>query len=94
MESLKHVANVPETVFATKELIEEGKLLQAHRNLADLEASRDQLLLELHRQMNRSANPDPKNENDAKVSSLVAKNIVYSCLFDSMLSFLQALFLL
>ncbi|KAF6025693.1 EXOC3 [Bugula neritina] len=67
VESLKHVANVPETVFATKELIEEGKLLQAHRNLADLEASRDQLLLELHRQMNRSANPDPKNENDAKM---------------------------
>ncbi|XP_067934820.1 exocyst complex component 3-like [Watersipora subatra] len=64
--SLKHIANVPEHVTSTMKVIEEGRLLEAHRQLADLEGSRDQLLLEVHRQMQKSEY-DPKYENDAKM---------------------------
>lgn len=62
VEHLKHVANVPKLEQQTEEFILEGKLLHAHRNLADLETSRDQLLLELHKQ-------ESVNEKDANVSS-------------------------
>jgi len=48
-ENLKHIFTVPETVEKTKLLIQEGKLLQAHQFLVDLENSRDDLLFELHR---------------------------------------------
>ena len=44
-----------------------GKLLFAHRHLSDLETSRDQLLLELHKQEKHG----DVNENDAKVSYLL-----------------------
>jgi len=48
-ENLKHIFTVPETVAKTELWIEEGKLLQAHQSLVDLENSRDDLLFELHR---------------------------------------------
>ena len=48
-ENLKHIFTVPETVSKTLSWIEEGKLLQAHQSLVDLENSRDDLLFELHR---------------------------------------------
>ena len=48
-ENLKHIFTVPETVAKTLSWIEEGKLLQAHQSLVDLENSRDDLLFELHR---------------------------------------------
>jgi len=48
-ENLKHIFTVPETVARTEQCIIEGKLLQAHQSLADLENSRDDLLFELHR---------------------------------------------
>lgn len=48
-ENLKHIFTVPETVSKTLVWIEEGKLLQAHQSLVDLENSRDDLLFELHR---------------------------------------------
>ena len=48
-ENLKHIFTVPETVSKTLGWIEEGKLLQAHQSLVDLENSRDDLLFELHR---------------------------------------------
>ena len=48
-ENLKHIFTVPETVARTQAWIEEGKLLQAHQSLVDLENSRDDLLFELHR---------------------------------------------
>jgi len=48
-ENLKHIFTVPETVARTEQWIEEGKLLQAHQSLVDLENSRDDLLFELHR---------------------------------------------
>jgi len=48
-ENLKHIFTVPETVAKTQVWIEEGKLLQAHQSLVDLENSRDDLLFELHR---------------------------------------------
>ena len=48
-ENLKHIFTVPETVARTQTWIEEGRLLQAHQSLVDLENSRDDLLFELHR---------------------------------------------
>uniref|UniRef100_A0A0L8HXA5 Exocyst complex component 3 n=1 Tax=Octopus bimaculoides TaxID=37653 RepID=A0A0L8HXA5_OCTBM len=59
VENLKHIFQVPETVRKTQELINESKLLQAHKYLMDLEMSRDDLLLELHRQPQQS--PTDKN---------------------------------
>ncbi|KAK7091651.1 exocyst complex component 3-like [Littorina saxatilis] len=53
-ENLKHIFTVPESVKKTKDLIYEGKLLQAHKHLTDLEMSRDDLLLAMHRQPNKS----------------------------------------
>ena len=47
-ENLKHIFTVPETVSRTEGWVEEGKLLQAHQSLIDLENSRDDLLFELH----------------------------------------------
>ncbi|XP_071106920.1 exocyst complex component 3-like [Haliotis cracherodii] len=61
-ENLKHIFTVPESVSRTRDLITEGKLLQAHKHLADLEMSRDDLLLELHRQPNQS----PTDNNTLK----------------------------
>ncbi|KAL8558497.1 hypothetical protein ACOMHN_059238 [Nucella lapillus] len=61
-ENLKHIFTVPESVKKTRDLISEGKLLQAHKHLADLEMSRDDLLQELHRQPNRS----PTDNNTLK----------------------------
>ncbi|CAL1537794.1 unnamed protein product [Lymnaea stagnalis] len=58
-ENLKHIFTVPESVVKTRELINEGKLLQAHKHLTDLEMARDDLLLALHRQPNQS--PTDKN---------------------------------
>ena len=43
-ENLKHIFTVPETVSKTQLWIEEGRLLQAHQSLVDLENSRDDLL--------------------------------------------------
>ncbi|XP_041361118.1 exocyst complex component 3-like [Gigantopelta aegis] len=53
-ENLRHIFTVPESVERTRNLIAEGKLLQAHKHLTDLELSRDDLLLELHKQPNQS----------------------------------------
>ena len=53
-ENLKHIFTVPESVKKTRELIMEGKLLQAHKHLTDLEVSRDDLLLAMHRQPSQS----------------------------------------
>ena len=52
MEHLKHIFNVPGSVAKTQDLIQEGKLLLAHKALSDLEGSRDDLLYELHKQAN------------------------------------------
>lgn len=59
VENLKHIFQVPESVRKTQELINEGKLLQAHKHLMDLEMARDDLLMELHRQPQQS--PTDKN---------------------------------
>lgn len=53
-ENLKHIFTVPESVEKTKNWINEGKLLHAHQCLRDLENSRDELLLELHKLPNQS----------------------------------------
>ncbi|KAK3088320.1 hypothetical protein FSP39_017467 [Pinctada imbricata] len=54
MENLRHIFTVPESVRKTAELIAEGKLLQAHKHLMDLEQSRDDLMFELHKQPQQS----------------------------------------
>ncbi|XP_065658322.1 exocyst complex component 3 isoform X2 [Hydra vulgaris] len=43
------IFNVPETIKLTENLIKEGKLLQAHKNIMELEATRDDLLLEVYK---------------------------------------------
>ncbi|KAH3748666.1 exocyst complex component 3-like isoform X2 [Dreissena polymorpha] len=58
MENLKHIFTVPESVKKTEDLISEGKLLHAHKQLTELETARDDLLLELHKQPNRSPTDD------------------------------------
>lgn len=54
MENLKNIFTVPETVKKTREFINDGKLLYAHRHLSDLESSRDDLLYELFKQPKQS----------------------------------------
>ncbi|XP_062522918.1 exocyst complex component 3-like [Corticium candelabrum] len=48
-DNLKHIVRVPETVVETEELINSGELLKAHKLLTDLEATRDDLLFQLHK---------------------------------------------
>ena len=43
-ENLKHLFTVPETVVNTESAIVEGKLLDAHKALSELEQSRDDLV--------------------------------------------------
>ncbi|KAK2193650.1 hypothetical protein NP493_9g03030 [Ridgeia piscesae] len=59
VENLKHIFNVPETVKKCEDLINDGKLLHAHKCLTDLESSRNDLLQELHKQTTQS--PTDKN---------------------------------
>ena len=46
-ENLKHLFTVPETVKNTEIAIVEGKLLDAHKALSELEQSRDDLVSSL-----------------------------------------------
>ena len=74
-ENLKHLFTVPETVRQTEALIEEGQLLEAHQSLAELENSRDDLMLELHK-FNVQFAPDDKQLLDdyfAPVNDLSVK---------------------
>jgi len=48
-ENMKHIFMVPETVRQAEQLIQDGKLLDAHKSLVELENSRDDLLFELHK---------------------------------------------
>ncbi|XP_044742175.1 exocyst complex component 3 [Chrysoperla carnea] len=54
MNNLKHIFTLPESVKKTEQWIHEGKLLHAHQLLSDLENSRNDLLLELHKLPNQS----------------------------------------
>jgi len=46
---LKLIFNVPQTIKRTEDLIKDGKLLQAHKNIMELESTRDELLLEVYK---------------------------------------------
>jgi len=48
-DNLKHLFTVPESVRQTEIMMEQGQLLEAHQALAELENSRDDLLLDLHK---------------------------------------------
>jgi exocyst complex component 3 len=47
-DHIHNIFNVPQAVSETHELIKEGKLLEAHRNLSELEHTRDELLMQLY----------------------------------------------
>uniref|UniRef100_A0A915EHY8 Exocyst complex component 3 n=1 Tax=Ditylenchus dipsaci TaxID=166011 RepID=A0A915EHY8_9BILA len=49
MENLKHIFNVSDTIEKSHEYIMEGKLLQAHKNIMELENARDDLMFEVHK---------------------------------------------
>ncbi|CAB3985288.1 Exocyst complex component 3 [Paramuricea clavata] len=48
-QHLNQIFGVPSTVVYTEECIENGKLLEAHQKLSELEATRDEVLLEVHK---------------------------------------------
>merc|ERR1711892_225590 len=54
--NLEHIFTIPENVAKTEVLIEEGKLLEAHEVLSEMESSRDDVLFELHRLGNKNLN--------------------------------------
>ncbi|CAD6198529.1 unnamed protein product [Caenorhabditis auriculariae] len=56
MENLKHIFNVNQTLEETREALEKGKLLLAHRNIMDLERARDELLAEVHKMSTGNTN--------------------------------------
>jgi len=45
---LHNIFNVPQVVSETYDLIKDGRLLEAHRNLSELEHTRDELLMQLY----------------------------------------------
>ena len=84
-ENLKNLFTVPEVVKQTEQDIMDGKLLTAHKALAELENSRDDLLLELHKLKKGSnsstcSNVDEKLLNDyfdpvVKLNTIMEKQI-------------------
>ncbi|XP_028406073.1 exocyst complex component 3-like [Dendronephthya gigantea] len=48
-QHLNQIFEVPTTVSYTEKCIENGKLLEAHQKLSELEATRDEVLLEVHK---------------------------------------------
>ena len=67
---------VPETVVNTEAAIMEGKLLDAHKALSELEQSRDDLLFELHKLQQKqysTVDKDLLKEYFAPVSELSLK---------------------
>ena len=76
-ENLKNLFTVPEVVEQTNQDIMEGKLLVAHKALAELENSRDDLLLELHKLQRGSNNTSCSRVDEQLLNDLI---VFLSCL--------------
>ena len=64
---LKDLYKIPETVKLTENLIEEGQMLEAHRELLELEKNRDDLLFKLHQE-------NQNNENHTNIRNLIKEH--------------------
>ena len=64
---LKDLYKIPETVKLTENLIEEGQMLEAHRELLELEKNRDDLLFKLHQE-------NQNNENHMNIRNLIKEH--------------------
>ena len=64
---LKDLYKIPESVKLTENLIEEGQMLEAHRELLELEKNRDDLLFKLHQE-------NQNNENHTNIRNLIKEH--------------------
>ncbi|ESN93347.1 hypothetical protein HELRODRAFT_157895 [Helobdella robusta] len=53
-DNVLHIFTVPETIKKCEDLINDGKLLHAHKSISDLEKSKDDILYELNKQPNKT----------------------------------------
>ena len=73
---LKLIFNVPETIKMTENLIKEGKLLQAHKNIMELESTRDDLLFEVFQLAKEEESKDPITQSPIYQYFSLVENLV------------------
>ncbi|KAH7696380.1 Proable exocyst complex component Sec6, partial [Aphelenchoides avenae] len=85
MENLKHIFHINETIEKTHDFIMEGSLLQAHKNVMELENARDDLMFEVHKLTKSDRREYDKNllknyfSDVEKLVQDLAKQIWYIC---------------
>jgi len=73
---LKLIFNVPETIRTTEVLIKDGKLLQAHKNIMELEATRDDLLYEVYLLAKEEESKEPITDSPIYMYFSQVENLV------------------